>query len=244
MREKRLSDPQAVAEAQPNEIDLNTTSREMLIAMVEGHVAALADMTLLMRKRTAALAAEKKRADEAQQALWDVYGILGFDQDGDKTPPKVTPPLETVVKNAAQEFRKDSDETEERERQLQARVEELEELSRHGCACDWKDGVPGVKTTFPETTCDFHAAVLEGHAASLSDMTKLMHKRTEERDTLRALAQQLAEAGQAAQRELERLTVDATFTLDQTEAVSIQLDAALAAAREAGIEPDLKPTDA
>jgi hypothetical protein len=104
--------------------------------------------------------------------------------------------------------------------------------------------VPGVKTTFPETTCDFHAAVLEGHAASLSDMTKLMHKRTEERDTLRALAQQLAEAGQAAQRELERLTVDATFTLDQTEAVSIQLDAALAAAREAGIEPDLKPTDA
>lgn len=45
-----------------------------------------------------------------RQALWDIYGILGFDQDGDKTPDTlVHPPLIQLVKEAAEQFRKDYD---------------------------------------------------------------------------------------------------------------------------------------
>lgn len=52
-----------------------------------------------------------RRLRDARQALWDVYGILGFDQDGDKTPDAlVHPPLEDVVRDAAREFREQADE--------------------------------------------------------------------------------------------------------------------------------------
>jgi hypothetical protein len=44
------------------------------------------------------------------QALWDVYGILGFDQDGDATPAAVKGDLADLVRNAAREARRDYDE--------------------------------------------------------------------------------------------------------------------------------------
>lgn len=46
--------------------------------------------------------------DAARQALWDVYGILGFDQDGDPTPAAVGD-LGEMVRRAAREFRQDYD---------------------------------------------------------------------------------------------------------------------------------------
>lgn len=44
-----------------------------------------------------------------RQALWDVYEILGFDTDGDKTP-AAQMRLRKIVIDAAREFRKDYDE--------------------------------------------------------------------------------------------------------------------------------------
>ena len=51
-----------------------------------------------------------KELKESRQALWDIYGILGFDTDGDKTPDALKyPPLTELVVNAAKESRQDYD---------------------------------------------------------------------------------------------------------------------------------------
>lgn len=55
--------------------------------------------------RVAELHAE---VDTLRQALWDVYGALGFDQDGDATPTGVQD-LPGVVLRAAREFARDYD---------------------------------------------------------------------------------------------------------------------------------------
>lgn len=44
-----------------------------------------------------------------RQALWDIYGILGFDQDGDPTPIALKSDLAKLVVDAAREFRADFD---------------------------------------------------------------------------------------------------------------------------------------
>jgi len=47
-----------------------------------------------------------------RQALWNIYGILGFDQDGMQTAPRpgtYTPDLPELVVEAAKEFRADYD---------------------------------------------------------------------------------------------------------------------------------------
>jgi hypothetical protein len=49
---------------------------------------------------------EQYTNDELRQALWDVYAILGFDTDGDKSPGSVCN-LTGVVKDAAAETRQD-----------------------------------------------------------------------------------------------------------------------------------------
>jgi len=47
---------------------------------------------------------------ELRQAVWDAYGILGFDQDGDKTPDHlVYPPLPDFLRQFAREMRNDYD---------------------------------------------------------------------------------------------------------------------------------------
>lgn len=56
----------------------------------------------------ATVEARDTRLADAHQALWDVYGALGFDQDGDKTPGAMRD-LENVVRSAAEEFRRDYD---------------------------------------------------------------------------------------------------------------------------------------
>lgn len=62
--------------------------------------------TLVMQRNTA-----EGLVVAYRQALWDIYGILGFDQDGDPTPDAlVAPPLIEVVVNAAKEFRAEYDE--------------------------------------------------------------------------------------------------------------------------------------
>lgn len=52
-----------------------------------------------------------------QQALWDIYGILGFDQDGDREPH--CDDLIGVVLSAAIEFRQDYDDACEEIEQLE-----------------------------------------------------------------------------------------------------------------------------
>lgn len=42
-----------------------------------------------------------------RQALWDIYGILGFDQDGDPTPAAIANDLAAMVVEAAREYRAD-----------------------------------------------------------------------------------------------------------------------------------------
>ena len=44
-----------------------------------------------------------------RQALWDIYGILGFDTDGDPTPAALVTDIVPLVVNAAKEFRQDHD---------------------------------------------------------------------------------------------------------------------------------------
>lgn len=47
-----------------------------------------------------------------RQALWDIYGVLGFDQDGQTEAPmpgRITPDITEVVLSAAKEHRKDYD---------------------------------------------------------------------------------------------------------------------------------------
>ena len=46
-----------------------------------------------------------------RQAVWDAYGILGFDQDGDATPDALAhPPLPDFLRQFAAEARLDADE--------------------------------------------------------------------------------------------------------------------------------------
>lgn len=46
-----------------------------------------------------------------RQALWEIYGILGYDTDGDKSPDHlIFPTLEKLVVDAAKEFRAEYDE--------------------------------------------------------------------------------------------------------------------------------------
>lgn len=61
--------------------------------------------------------------ESLRQALWDIYGILGFDQDGDETPRALSfPALETLVRDAAREYRAD---VEEGENELLAEIKRL-----------------------------------------------------------------------------------------------------------------------
>ena len=58
---------------------------------------------------------ERKSAEdqlaELRQAVWDAYGVLGFDQDGDATPDHLAyPALPDFVRQFATEMRKDYDE--------------------------------------------------------------------------------------------------------------------------------------
>ena len=57
------------------------------------------------------LNAAGEEVERLRQALWDIYGILGFDQDGDRTPHAlVHPDLVTLVVEAAKEYRAQQDE--------------------------------------------------------------------------------------------------------------------------------------
>jgi hypothetical protein len=49
--------------------------------------------------------------DSMSQALWDVHAALGFDTDGDKTPDALVTPIGPMVVAAAEEFRRDYEET-------------------------------------------------------------------------------------------------------------------------------------
>ena len=51
-----------------------------------------------------------KRIEELEQALWDIYGILGYDQDGDPTPAACKEGLIKLVVESAEEFRQEADE--------------------------------------------------------------------------------------------------------------------------------------
>lgn len=55
-----------------------------------------------------ALEAKERECGELKQSLWDIYGALGCDQDGDKTPAALTyPPLTELVLEAAKEASRD-----------------------------------------------------------------------------------------------------------------------------------------
>jgi hypothetical protein len=74
----------------------------------------MTDSVLKERANADALIKELQSGEQLRthrQALWDIYGILGFDQDGDKTPDALAyPGLIELVVEAAKEARRDYDE--------------------------------------------------------------------------------------------------------------------------------------
>jgi hypothetical protein len=66
---------------------------------------------------------------ELRQALWDAYGTLGFDQDGDQTPAAVRD-LPNVVRRAAAESVRDYEDLAAEAESQAERLEVLEEIRR------------------------------------------------------------------------------------------------------------------
>lgn len=72
---------------------------------------------------------------ELRQALWDVYGTLGFDQDGDRTPAAVCD-LPNVVRRAAVDATRDYEDLASEAESQAERSEALEEI-RQRVADGW-----------------------------------------------------------------------------------------------------------
>lgn len=63
-----------------------------------------------MRRLGAEAVTDSDEIAPLRQAIWDAYGILGFDRDGDPTPDAlVYPSLGDLIRQAATEQRKDYD---------------------------------------------------------------------------------------------------------------------------------------
>ena len=47
-------------------------------------------------------------------------------------------------------------------------LDRLEECFAHGCACDWHDGIPGVKTRPADDECEYHGKLREAPAIAVA----------------------------------------------------------------------------
>lgn len=94
----------------------------------------LNEMVLDLRRAVTQLEEKAlKEVTEERQALWDIYGILGFDRDGAKEAPGpgvYTPDLPKLVVDAAREHRAFNDETDrEFEQIIDSKDKHIEVLS-------------------------------------------------------------------------------------------------------------------
>ena len=77
---------------------------------------------------------------QLKQAVWDAYGILGFDQDGQPTPAALThPPMPDFVRQFATEARKEIDEQADELSDMRSAFREIKWLM------SFSDGVSGLR---------------------------------------------------------------------------------------------------